>query len=64
MDNDLLKQSIISAKEQLQEHIREEVKKAKLEILEKVRSYTYNGLFLNEALNKIESEVKNNESNK
>ena len=37
-----------------------EVKKAKIETLEKVWSYTYNGLFLEEALNKIESEVKNN----
>ena len=31
MDNDLLKQSIISAKEQLQEHIKAEVKKAKID---------------------------------
>ena len=46
------------------DYIETEVKKAKLETLEKVWSYTYNGLFLNEALNKIESEVQGNESNK
>ena len=39
------------------QYAKEQVRKAKLETLEKVWNYTYNGLFLNEALNKIKSEV-------
>ena len=43
------------------DYIETEIEKAKKETLEKVWSYTYNGLFLNEALDKIKSEVENNE---